>query len=227
MLQPVYSTIKRNTAWNDPEINSVHLNQREQIKIKYANQNIWDSNDKENPVEQKLCLFGSEIIWSRLDSGGIKFTKNQCFQEGTYVFPCSPRRFEQQGRPASREASQHQRELELRWWRLGGNQHLHRKEEGLRDAIAALQALAVCPLAEATAAGETLRAEPVKCCTASNNCNMKNSGLITWIYKPALLLMASRGWPHWFLFYRALWENYPLHTWLVHSVNTFMMGLWY
>lgn len=56
---------------------------------------------------------------------------------------------------------------------------------------------------------------------------MKNQGLITWIYKPAFFLVTSRGRHLWFLFYRGLWENYPLHTWLVYSVNMFMMGLWY
>lgn len=162
--QPVYSTIKRNTAWNDPEINSVHL-RGSRLKLNMQTKIFAIPATKENPVEQKLCLYdmhnhiGSEIIRSRLDSGCIKFTKKSVFSGGDfyrYVFPCLPSRFEQQGRPASREASQRQRELELRWWRLGGNQHLHREEEGLRDAIAALQALAVGPLAEAAAAGETI-----------------------------------------------------------------------
>ncbi len=70
----------------------------------------------------------------------------------TAVFLCVLRS-EQQQRSASREGAKHQHELELWRRKPGGDQHLHRKEAGLRDAITALQALHVRPLAEAAAAG--------------------------------------------------------------------------
>lgn len=71
----------------------------------------------------------------------------------------SLRRSEQQRGAAGGEGPERQHELEQRRRRPGGDQHRHREEEGLWDAIAALQELPVCPLAATAAAGgsETLR----------------------------------------------------------------------
>lgn len=67
--------------------------------------------------------------------------------------PVCLHRSQQQRRPTGRKSTQRQPELELRWRRPGGDQHLHRTEEGLQGGVAALQTLHVQLLAEAAAAG--------------------------------------------------------------------------
>lgn len=67
--------------------------------------------------------------------------------------PLCLHRPEQQQHPAGRKGAGHQPELELRWWGPGGGQHLHREVQGLKEAVAALQARRARPLAEAAAAG--------------------------------------------------------------------------
>ncbi|KAF7654208.1 hypothetical protein LDENG_00072550, partial [Lucifuga dentata] len=68
-----------------------------------------------------------------------------------------PRRPEQQRGSAGGEVAEPERELELRGRKPGGDQHLHRKEDRLRDAVMALQEIPLLSLAEAAAAGQKPR----------------------------------------------------------------------
>ena len=98
-------------------------------------------------------MLTTNILWKPNLDDLDSFDKRSCQNLSKRRCRLCVHRSEQQRGSTRRKGAERQLELELRWRRPGGDQQLHRTEEGLGDGVAALQTLHVQPLAEAAAAG--------------------------------------------------------------------------